>query len=280
MSEELRIIDVHCGWGATPAAPNWNTVDAIQEAMRHRGIRRAFISSLLARRYDLIAGNQALAERLPEEPVEGTTDVRGWFVIHPARATEVIAQMREHLYAPRFVGAALYADPMTGLPVTVSDAHDLVTAFRRYGKPLLVETPTAEAMREAIRIADDLAGVKVIASGMGGDGWREAIAMAGRASNLSLDIAGALVPEKIEYAIHILHGTRKILFASGAPNTEPMAVLALLDELNLSHEDRERILHLNAERLFGMEASQEVNVSLIPMEVTPNYLTEDDEEAA
>ncbi|GAB4470183.1 MAG: hypothetical protein OHK0029_42960 [Armatimonadaceae bacterium] len=280
MSADNKIIDIHCGWGATAAAPYWNTVDTIRSSMQIRGITTVMVSSLLARRYDVIAGNEALAGVLPSEPPTEGTDVRGWFVIHPARTRDVLHQMREYLYSPMFVGAALYADPVTGVPVTVSDAHDLVTGFRRYGKPLLVEVPTADAMREALRIADDLAGVRIIASGMGGDDWREAIAMSTRASNMALDISGALVPEKIEYAIEILHGTRKLLFASGAPHTDPAAVLALLDELDLADEDRHRILHGNAERLFGMETTTEVPVNLMPMDgVVANYLVGREEEA-
>jgi hypothetical protein len=273
MSEYIKIIDIHCGWGATAAAPHWNTIDTIRATMQARGITAVFVSSLLARRYDVVAGNKALAEQLsPESPHVGT-DVRGWFVIHPARTHEILHQMRDHLYHPMFVGAALYADPVTGMPVTVSDAHDLVTGFRRYGKPLLVEVNSAAAMRETLRIADDLAGVRVIATGMGGEEWREAIAMSQRASNLALDISGALVPEKIEYAIDVLHGTRKLLFASGAPHTDPAAVLALLDELDLPDEDRERILFRNAERMFGMEEESEIEVSLMPMDgVVANYL--------
>lgn len=280
MSESSKIIDIHCGWGATAAAPNWSDINVIKATMKSRGITKVFVSALLARRYDLLEGNKAIVGQINREPEsEEDTDVLGWFVIHPARSSEVIAQMREHLYSSRFVGAALYADPKTGSLVTVSDAHELVTAFRRYGKPLLVEVPTIDAMRETIRIADDLPGVKIIASGMGGEDWREAIAMANRASNISLDISGALVPEKIEYAIHILHGTRKILFASGAPYTDPAAVLALLDELDLPHEDRERILHGNAERLFNLEHAPDVNVNLMPMEtVVANYLVGTDGE--
>lgn len=245
------IVDIHCGWGATATAPNWNDITAIGTAMKARGVGTAFVSSVLARRYDLPAGNEALAGAISEAPKNGETDVRGWYVIHPARASECIAQMRRMLYSPRFIGAALYTDPQTCDPVSVTDAHDLVTAFRRYQKPLLVETPNIEAMEEAIRIADDLQGVPVIASGMGGDDWREAVVLAARPANLYLDISGPLVPEKIEYALHMVH-SRKMLFASGAPYTDPAAVVGLLDDVQMSARDRARILYQNANRMFNL----------------------------
>ena len=159
--------------------------------------------------------------------------------------------MRRFLYSERFVGAALYPNPATGAPVTLEYARELLILVRRYSKSLLIETPTAEAMWEAVEIAGFMQGVKIVASGMGGEEWRSAIDFAVKPSNLFLDISGSLVPEKIHYAIHAMNGARKILFASGAPNTDPAAVLAMVDEAGLSTDEREKILHANAQRIFG-----------------------------
>jgi len=279
MADLTKVVDIHCGWGALGAASEWNDVGAIQTAMTARGVGTVFLSSLLSRRYDLPAGNDALANvlgELPEDSGNGV-DVHGWLVIHPARANDVTTQMRRLLYGKRFIGAALYTDPMTGAPPTVVGAHDLLAAFRRFSKPLLIEAPNASAMAEALRIADDLSGVKIIISGMGGQEWREALAMASRYTNLFFDISGALIAEKIEYALQVLHGSRKLLFASGAPQTDPAAVLGILDDLNLSPEDRDRILRTNAIKLFGLAALDMASASLTPLageegEVTANFM--------
>jgi hypothetical protein len=196
-------------------------------------------------------------------------------VIHPARLREVIEQMRRLLPSPRFVGAALYADPRTGAPVTAADARELITAFRRFGKPLLVEASGVAAMEQIVHIAEDLAGVRIIASGMGGDEWRESLALAARAANLFVDISGALTPEKVEHAIQALHGTRKILFGSGAPQTDPAAMLGLLDDVDISDEDRNRILYGNAEKLFGLGPAPPESPILTALDASPivaNYL--------
>jgi predicted TIM-barrel fold metal-dependent hydrolase len=269
-----KIIDVHCGWGSTLAAPNWKDIEEVRGTLQKRKISLGCISSLLGRRYDLTAGNEAVANAVSDEPEAGDTDLRGWLVIHPARTAEVTEQMRRYLYSKRFVGAALYSDPLTGTPVTVSDAHDLLQAFRRFHKPLLVDTPNAAAMAEVVRIADEMSGIRVVASGMGGEEWREAIAMCAKPGNLFLDISGVLIPEKVEYAIEVLHGTRKLLFASGAPYTDPAAVLGLLDDLDLAADDRRRILYVNAERIFDLAPVVETPASLMPMDdnIIPNYL--------
>lgn len=259
-----RVVDVNCGWGATTAALEWKDVGAVRAALGARGIGHAFLSASLSRRYDLAAGNDALAGAL-DQSAGGGTELHGWLVIHPARAADSNVLMRKHLYNSRFVGAALFPDPITGAPVTQRETLDLINSFRRYARPLLIETPTAEAMAHAVQIADTLGSIKVIASGMGGDEWHEAIPMTAHLLNLYLDISGALVPEKITYAISLLHGTRKLLFASRAPQTDPAAVLGMLDDLSLSGEDREKILVTNASRLFHLGPAAEAPTALAPI---------------
>jgi hypothetical protein len=247
------IIDVHGVFGATPASPHWGDPQAIRADLQARGIKGCFLASDLAVRFDPIAGNAALADVLAPPLPTKTADLRGWLVLHPDRSEDANAHLRKHLYSgDRFVGAALYCDPLTGVPVSLTRAQEVINAFRRFSRPLLIQTNTAEAMREATRIATDLGNAsKVIASGMGGDEWREAIDLAVKPLNLFLDISGTLTPDKVEYAMATLGGARRLLFGSGAPATDPVAVLGMLGDIpNLSSEDRERILSGNALRLF------------------------------
>ena len=130
-------------------------------------------------------------------------------------------------------------------------ARELLILIRRYSKALLIETPTAEAMWHAVEIAGFMQGVKIVASGMGGEEWRAAIDYAVKPSNLFLDISGALAPEKLRYAIQAMSGARKLLFASTAPTNDPVANLAMIEEAGLSADEREKILFANAHRVFG-----------------------------
>ncbi|MGC4045159.1 MAG: amidohydrolase family protein [Armatimonas sp.] len=264
----MSIIDVHCGWGPTTAAPYWNDAAEVTKGLRARGITQAFVSSSLARRYDPVAGNDSVAETVANQAA-GTCDLKGWLVCSVAQLDEASSQLRRYLYTDNFVGMAVYPDPLVGHPVTYTDFNELFTLFRRYGKPLLIETPTAEAMAEAVNIAAQLQGIKVITSGMGGREWQLAIELAAKPVNLFLDISGALAPEKLPFAIKTIGGVRKLLFASGAPQTDPMAILALVDELDIHPEDKARILGGNARRIFGLggETDDEGTggVSLTPM---------------
>ncbi len=252
-----EIIDVHCGFGATATAPEWNEAGTLRNALRERGVTSAFVASDLARHFDPVLGNAQVAAA-----TRGARDLRPWLVLQSDRAAEANAQMRRYLYqSEQFIGIALYPDPVTGRPVTLRQSGELLNAYRRFAKPLLIAAPTAEAMLHVADIAREMGTTRVIASGMGGDEWREAVEIAVKPLNLYLDISGALCAEKVDYAIAHLHGARKLLFASGAPHTDPAAVIGLLDDLDLSPDDRARILANNALRLFNLDNKDAVHGS-------------------
>ena len=250
----LNFVDIHCSFGASVATPMWNQPEQIRSTLAQRGIGKAFLASRLARRFDPVEGNEEILDIVTDD---GTVDLRGWLVVHPSRTEDLLPQMRKHLISDRFAGAALYEDPVTGDPVTVREAAEIVRVFQRYGKPLLINTPSAKAMHEALRIAQEFPAVKIIASGMGGDEWREAVPLAAKPTNLSVDISGALTAAKIDYALSIYGNVRKLFFASNSPRTDPGAVMAMLFEAKLTDEERAKILFGNAERLFGLGVAGE-----------------------
>lgn len=259
MNEE--IIDIHCGWGATAVAPQWNDAEHVQAGLRARGIGTAFVASDLARHFDPVHGNEQISRG-----TEQVANLRPWLVVSSDRPAEANALMRRYLYHnDNFVGCALYPDPVTGHPITLVEAYEFLSAFRRFAKPLLIQAPTGEAMQHVGEIAREMNTTRVIASGMGGDDWRLAVDVAAKHLNLYLDISGALQAEKIDHAVHVLHGARKLLFGSGAPHTDPAAVLALLTEIDLPAEDRVRILSQNARRIFQMEIAVAEDTDMIPI---------------
>lgn len=245
-----QIIDIHCNWGGATAelTHGWEDTARAGETLQARGVRFAFVVSEAARHFDSIAGNEEIEALTRAEP-----GLRGWFVAHPARAQAAHAQMRQLLYNARWAGCAVYPDPITGRPVTLEDFGEILNAYRRFSKPLYIATPDADAARHAAHIAREMSPMRVILGGMGGGDWRETTDLCVNAPGLFVDISGELAPEKIEYALQALHGARKILFASNAPHTDPAAVIGLLDDLDLSPDDRARILGGSAARLFRLD---------------------------
>ena len=61
--------------------------------------------------------------------------------------------------------------------------------------------------------------------------------------------AGSVSAEQAERMIKN-HGAERILFASDMPWDSPQNIKSLVERLDLSNEDRENILHKNAEKLL------------------------------
>ncbi|MFM2223776.1 MAG: hypothetical protein RLZZ78_2033 [Armatimonadota bacterium] len=138
------ICDIHGQWGPTTAAPSWNQPDHVKSQLLQRGITMGCFASALAKRYDMVAGNDAVYEAAGSKG--GGVMLKGWLVIQPDQHDESANLMRKYMFHDNFVGAALYPNPATGEPVTLARCQDLLTVFRRYGKALLIQTPTAAAM--------------------------------------------------------------------------------------------------------------------------------------
>jgi predicted TIM-barrel fold metal-dependent hydrolase len=251
-----EIIDVYCSWGPTPFAPKWNDEAYVQKILTERGIVEAFMASNLARRFEPKAGNDRMAERVLEETIP--CELRGWLVIHPSQVETSLEQMREYLHNPQFVGALLVYDYVNDRPNTWEDSREILSAFRRYGKVLLIEVPHIEAVRYALDIVQNMQGVRVLFSGMGGKDWKQMVDLCAKSTNVFMDIAGALEPEKIEYAIKVMDSARKIMFASYAPMVDPAAMIGVVEDAKISQADKDRIYHSTARRVFGLGSGPEV----------------------
>jgi predicted TIM-barrel fold metal-dependent hydrolase len=244
------IIDVYASWGPTPFAPKWNDEAYVQQILTERGIVESFMASNLARRFEPVAGNDRMAERVLAETKP--CELRGWLVIHPAQVETSLEQMREYLHNPQFVGALLVYDYVNDRPNTWEDSRELLSAFRRYGKILLIEVPHVEAVRHALDIMQNLQGMKVLFSGMGGRDWKQMVDLCAKSTNVFMDTAGVLDPEKLEYAIKVMDSARKIMFSSGAPQTDPAAMIGMIEDAKISQSDKDRIYRTTAGRVFGL----------------------------
>jgi predicted TIM-barrel fold metal-dependent hydrolase len=58
--------------------------------------------------------------------------------------------------------------------------------------------------------------------------------------------------KKISEAIYFAAGAEKIIFGTDYPITKHSETLALVKRLEVDERDKEKILHLNAERVFGL----------------------------
>ncbi len=113
------------------------------------------------------------------------------------------------------------------------------------------------AMPDAFaRILDRLPDITMILAHFGGMLEWDLVEehLIGREGNLYFDIStvtGYLSDEQAERMIK-KHGADRILFASDMPWDSPQNIISLVERLDLSNEDREKILHKNAEKLLKL----------------------------
>lgn len=114
------------------------------------------------------------------------------------------------------------------------------------------------AMPDAFaRILDRLPDITMILAHFGGMMKWDMVEeyLIGREGNLYFDIStvtGYLSDEQAERMIK-RHGSERILFASDMPWDLPQNIISLVKRLNLPKEDKENILHKNAERLLKLK---------------------------
>jgi uncharacterized protein len=213
--------------------------------LAQRGIEHAILMSQRAVLADPLSGNQLL-----KAMIEQTPGLFGCVVAHVNRMDASVQAVRELLGNKRFVGVLLTSTyPHLPLPQLVAD--EILTACRRFQKPIFVNTPNAACVEAALQLAKAYNTHKFVFLGMGGADWRTGIAAAHQSTNIYLEISGPLDRAKLPAAIEGVGGHR-LLFGSSMPHLDPAAMLGLIEDCNLKPNETRRILFDNADRLFNL----------------------------
>ncbi len=221
---------------------------SVVAAMEQRNIDGALLFSAYARDVDPIVGNRILKASLDQAP-----SLVGCLVTHANRVESSVAVLREMMSSKRIVAMAIVG-AQAGQAVSLLMAEEILGAYRRYGKPVCLYTPDAEAVEHGLTIAREHAMLKFIFLGMGGADWRSAVAAAHSCTNILLETSGAMDRAKIPAALDAV-GTHRVLFGSASPEMDAAAALGLLQDCELSDDARRRVLGENARRLFALEQS-------------------------
>lgn len=266
------VIDVHAHYGMWPGLPNpFTSGAALMDTCRRFRMAHCCLSSTLAINYDMQEGNRRLAEwlaRLPAraaaaadaqaEPPDAALapedaflpQFHGYVVIHPGYPAESLAQLREYLCCPHFVGAKLHPKHC-GFMADAPQAWPLLEYLTQQKKPLLVHTwfdEMCEAMGHAAQAFPELL---LIMGHMGGDTWETALRVAAERPNLYLELCSGLSPRgKLEKAVQIV-GAERILFGSDVTLLDPGYTLGFVTGAEIGERERRLILYDNARQLFG-----------------------------
>jgi predicted TIM-barrel fold metal-dependent hydrolase len=244
----MPIFDLNSTLGGSVIPGVANNAATIKATMQARGVDSAVLMSAHARLINPLAGNRML-----KATVDQGEGLYGCLVTHINRVEASVAAMREMMSHKKMVAMAISAPVEDGI-VDLLLADELLNAYRRYGKPLFYFAPSGAHVHMGMNIAKAFPMFKVVLIGMGGAEWRTAIAAAETTTNLYLETSGALDRAKLPLAAHSI-GTNRLVFGSGSPTVDAAAALGLISDSELTEEARKKILSINAERLFGLEAN-------------------------
>lgn len=130
--------------------------------------------------------------------------------------------------------------------------HGLV-AYLHAGGERVFEPPFRSSPGDVLELKTRFPNLQIAAAHLGGFGmWDEAERLL-CGSGVYLDLSHAVGWADDEQVVRIVrkHGTNRILFGSDAPWQDPADVLSRFLRLPFSDDEREDVLHRNAERLFA-----------------------------
>lgn len=229
-------------------AGDWKDTDAaeLQRAAQRARFDAVGVASRRALAGDLIGGNAEVKALLAEAP-----QMRGWVVVNPIYPERSSEELRRYAANPRWLGAMIHPE-RTGESLASGATRELLNAYRRYTKPLLVHVGNEQAAREVEVLATEFNTLKIIALGCGGDDWQACAGVAKRATNVFLEpFSGGPHRGKLEAILEAI-GPNRVVFASNYPDSNPGAALGLWYDAKISEGEKQAILTTNAVRLFGL----------------------------
>jgi predicted TIM-barrel fold metal-dependent hydrolase len=245
----MPIIDSHVVLEGSVIPGKFHSAPDLCGLLTERGIDIAVVRSARAGMVDPIAGNRILKSVLDMNPT-----LLGCVTAHLGRPKASLEAIKEHLGSRRFVASMLVgSNPLEPLNPLIAD--EILNGCRRYQKPIFIYSPNAACDAAGLALARAYTMHRFVLIGMGGQDWHTAVAAAHQVSNIYLEISGALDVRKVPAAIEDL-GSHRLIFGSGLPVCDPMAILGLLDDSSVRPNDRRRILFDNPEKLYGLEAAE------------------------
>lgn len=242
----MPIIDVHAhyGWWSFPI--RINSIEHINQLCERYEIEKVMLSSTEAIMCDMIRGNQQLAEA-----IKGQDRLLGYVVINPNYIDESSAEMRKYLYLPNFVGAKLHWT-WAGQPLNSERTMELIKAYRRYDKPILIHTYSLNDALAVINLIKQFPGLIVIMAHMGGPDWERAVRAVENHAQIFVEPCSSQPHrDKVRFAVDRL-GPRRVLFGSDMTLLHPAFVLGMVMDADLTDSQRQAILYRNAKHVFGL----------------------------
>lgn len=242
----VPIIDVHCHYGEWPFPIKTSGVPHILKMMEKFGIEKCLISSAKAIVSDIVQGNAEVERIIDKHP-----QLLGYVVINPNYPEVSREEAKLYLSNRKFVGVKIHPD-YSGQLINSEANKSLLKSFLRYNKPLLVHGWGKSGADAVAEVGNEFANLKIIMGHMGGSEWKEGIRVAKSANNIYLEPCCSYPDKgKIEQAVGEV-GANRILFGSDLTLINPAFVIGMIEDADISDEDKEKVFYKNAKALFSL----------------------------
>lgn len=212
-------------------------------ALDHHGIAQAAVSNPFCLETDFIAGNRLVFDLMEQHAGR----VKGVVALHPLFLEESSALLEEGLR--RGVrGIKLHTD-LSHLPYDGPEHLRLVEAVSRSGLPITLHTSPA-SLPNALRLAQAFPETTFLFGHVGGLGFRQMLAGMAPLENTYADLCGNVFLYGFVEEITGALGDERVLFSSDFPYATPAVMLGMVERASLPEISKERLLGLNAQRIF------------------------------
>ena len=246
---ECPVIDCHAHYGPYQGIyfPKV-TPEAMVDTMDRCGVRLVISSGHMAL-VDAERGNQELAAVIARFPRR----FRGYLGLNPNYPEQLKRQLELLDRLDGFVGFKFLSD-YHKYPITGDNYRPALELAEERRLPILMHTWGGSAYDSPQLVAELAQRHPTVPLLMGHSGhgdWRGAIKTAQEHPNVYLELCAAYAVRGVIDAFVAEVGSERILFGTDLPWFDPHYGIGCILMARISDEDRQNILHRNAERLFG-----------------------------
>jgi uncharacterized protein len=259
---DIVIVDVHMHYGYQFFPVDVPGEDELICAMDRFGIDIGIVSSFRGIFYDFRNCNEELASAISRYPDR----LKGYIVLNPNYIDESLRQLDYFSATGLFCGVKLHAS-WHNKAIDGPEFEVLINKTESKGLPVLVHSYVVDDYADQVSSPERVANmarrhpsVRVILAHMGGNA-RRAVRAVKNVKNIYLDISCGrenasqlYVWEmgRIDDAVAVL-GADRILFGTDIPLIDPSICLGMIQDAEITADEKDMIMWKNACRIFGIE---------------------------
>ncbi|MDD2707443.1 MAG: amidohydrolase family protein [Verrucomicrobiae bacterium] len=239
--EEIIDVHSHLGYWRYPIRNEDYDPAPMCKRMSRFGVSRSVLSSYESMRYDIAAGNRAVAEA-----IAGNPSLLGYVELNPHQLELSCAEMDRYYKLPYFAGCEIELSHIP-CPLGGDKMNALMNEVARRGKPVLLKP--GDSARDERELGRRHPGLVIIhAHGFDAD-WAREVA---DTPNICVEYNSSKPSHHhVRAGLDIL-GPERVLFGSDQTLLSLGASIGLYLDARMSAAERRLVLHENAKRIFGL----------------------------